>query len=105
MKDLVDKILQEEQSARQRIEAARKAAESMLTQAQLEAQNILSSSAQEEAASAERDKTAALARMAGEKQASLDKTRSEVLLKSEAGKEKISAAAEKVFRQVIDIQD
>ena len=105
MKDLVDKILQEEQSARQRLEAARKAAESMLQQAQLEAKNILQRSVQEETAAVEKDKTAALEEMSGEKQKSLDKTRAEVLLKSEAGKKKISAAAERIFRQVIDIQD
>jgi F0F1-type ATP synthase membrane subunit b/b' len=105
MKEIVDKILQEEQAARQRLEAARKAAESMVQEAQLDSRNLIQRSAQEAAAAAESRKAAASAQMSREKSDSLEKTRLEAGRKTEASIKDLSAVSQKIFRQVIDIQD
>ena len=105
MKEIVDKILQEEQAARQRLEASRKAAESMLLEAKKDSQDIIQRSLREATETAAGRKAAAWEQMAREKKESLDKTRIEVGNKSEALKKDIPAASRKIFLQVVDIQD
>jgi vacuolar-type H+-ATPase subunit H len=105
MKEIVDKILKEEQLAQERVESAKKESDLILQKARKEAKDMQENIEQELADLAQMKKESASDGFLKEKAQILNATRADISAKTEAKKKDIPVIARRVFDQSITIQE
>ena len=104
MKEIVDRILKEEQEAQGRLIQARQDAERMVTQAKKEAQAAVERSAAETEEFVRKRRADTRQQLLLEKEKALADTRSQVSARAKSREKSIAAVAQSVFTRVMDIQ-
>jgi vacuolar-type H+-ATPase subunit H len=102
MKEIVDRILQEEELARKKIENADKEGKSMVSQAAEESRKILKDAINQADLSAQGKKEEAYKAFIAEKEKVLKQTREQIFGKIEARNKDIPAIAGRLFAKVIE---
>jgi hypothetical protein len=105
MKETVDKILRQEEEARQRIEAARQEAQEMVRKAQKDADSLLEQSRKSSHDFAEARKEEAGKGFTLEKEKELKLTLEDISAKRREKEKDIALLSQKVFLGVIRIKD
>ncbi|MCK9594933.1 MAG: hypothetical protein PHH68_04335 [Candidatus Omnitrophica bacterium] len=101
MKEIVDRILQEEELARKRIEKADSEGKSMIAQAADESRKVIKDAISQADISAKGRKEEAYKVFIAEKEKALGQTREQISGKIEARSKDIPAIAERLFRRIV----
>jgi len=105
MKDVVEKILKEEERASKILQAAKEESERIVREAKKEKENIVTQAIAEADDSSYEQKDASAKRFMSEKEKILQETRKEILaIKEKKGKD-LSEISKKVFYQIVTIKD
>lgn len=105
MKEIVDRILNEERLAQDRVEKARKDAEIVVLKARQEAQETIARSSNDALAVVERKKRESQQEFIRQKEEVLQKTRDEVAASINVLSKDIPGVAEKIFTRIMSIED
>jgi F0F1-type ATP synthase membrane subunit b/b' len=105
MKEIVDRILREEEGARKRIEAARQEAQEALRQATAQSQTLIDKAVADAQAETEARKLQAQRQFGAEKETSLKETQESVAARRDEKARDIPALAHKFFLSLIHIQE
>jgi vacuolar-type H+-ATPase subunit H len=103
MKEIVDRILQEEEQARRKIEDAGRQAQTLVQQARQQAEETAEKQEKEALGLIEKKKQEAFEAFSAQKAAVLDQTRQEILARRQSKQTDTAALAEKTFRRIIAI--
>lgn len=103
MKEIVEKILKEEQAASKTIEKAKKDAEGIILQAKKDAEGIIKKSILDAQDLAQNKKIEARKNFLSEKERILAETRSELIFQKARKEKDIPDISEKVFSRIINI--
>jgi vacuolar-type H+-ATPase subunit H len=105
MKETVEKILQEEESSRSKIEKARLEAEAIIKKARAEAVALIEAAALKSKAQAEHDKNVAEGKILSEKDHALKETKEKASVLKKSKEKDLSISSQEIFSQIIKFKE
>ncbi|MFA5099700.1 MAG: hypothetical protein WC547_02310 [Candidatus Omnitrophota bacterium] len=105
MKEIVERILKEERLAQERIEKAHKESDVLIQQARKEAQETIARGSDDALAIVERKKSESQQEFIRQKEEALKKTQDEVAASISALSKDIPSAAQKIFTEIMSIEE
>jgi len=103
MKEVIERILQEEQDSKKKIEQAKQQAERIVSEARAQACKILEESAEQSRVSALERQKAVRAEYLAEKESMLNGAREEYAALRKAKEKNVPSAARKIFSEIISL--
>jgi vacuolar-type H+-ATPase subunit H len=105
MKQVVDKILQEEELSRARIDKARLEAETIIKKAKLEASLLIENSVSKGKVEAEQTKRDAEAKILSEKDHVINQSKEKASVLRKSKEKDISSSSQEIFSQIIKFKE